>query len=202
MVTRDLTLHTAPLDRDFEEQLRIDTQRARRRSFVILAGFAGFLASLCFSKDPDDTLQLAIALVFSFITVRLIPDRWFGRDRSEALHPTPSHERTPACASLTTAACAGQAKPRSLTPAGSSAAAVAAVSTTTLTLALTLTRPCAAAPAGRSPDRIPTCRNARCAPRASAFRQRLSEQAIAGPGRTGHSPTSLPRQLTVPNTRP
>ena len=56
MVTRNLSLHTAPMDRDFEEQLRIDTQPARTRSFVILAGFAGFLASLCFTKDPDDTL--------------------------------------------------------------------------------------------------------------------------------------------------
>ena len=82
MVARDLTLHAASLDRDFEERLRIDAQRVRRRSFAVLAGFAGFLASLCFSKDPDDTIQLALALVFSCITVRLIPDRWFGRDRS------------------------------------------------------------------------------------------------------------------------
>ena len=83
MVARDLSLHAAPMDRDFEERLRIDAQRVRRRSFAVLAGFAGFLASLCFSKDPDDTLQLAVALVFSCITVRLISDRWFGRDRSE-----------------------------------------------------------------------------------------------------------------------
>ena len=80
MVARGLSLHAAPMDRDFEERLRIDAQRVRRRSFAVLAGF---LASLCFSKDPDDTLQLAVALVFSCVTVRLIPDRWFGRARSE-----------------------------------------------------------------------------------------------------------------------
>ena len=77
------------MDRDFEERLRIDSQRVRRRALVLVAGFVGFLASLGFSSDPGDTLALAIALVFCFIAVRLIPDRWFGRGRPDLITPSP-----------------------------------------------------------------------------------------------------------------
>lgn len=82
-------VHTSRMDQRFEEQLRIDNQRWRRRSFVIVAGFVGFLVSLYFTSDPDDTLTLAIALVFYFVTVLLIPDRWFGRARPELITDAP-----------------------------------------------------------------------------------------------------------------
>ena len=83
------------MDHRFEEQLRIDNQRWRRRSFVIVAGFVGFLVSLYFSSDPNDTFTLAIALVLYFVTVLLIPDRWFGRGRPalRSQQPPPARER-------------------------------------------------------------------------------------------------------------
>ena len=74
-------VHTSRMDRRFEEQLRIENKLWRRRTFVILAGFVAFLASLYFTSDPDDTLTLAIGLVFYYITVLLIPDSWFGPGR-------------------------------------------------------------------------------------------------------------------------
>ena len=83
------------MDHRFEEQLRIDNQRWRRRSFVIVAGFVGFLVSLYFTSDPDDTLTLAIALVLYFIIVLLIPDRWFGRARPELTTDGPGPKARP-----------------------------------------------------------------------------------------------------------
>lgn len=68
------------MDRHYRERLRIDTLRARRRSFVIIAGFLGFLAALLFTSNPDDTLTFAIVLVAYFFTVLVASDRGFGRD--------------------------------------------------------------------------------------------------------------------------
>lgn len=39
------------MDRHYRERLRIDTLRAHRRSFLIIAGFIGFLAVLFFTSD-------------------------------------------------------------------------------------------------------------------------------------------------------
>ena len=77
------------MDRQYREQHRIDTLRSRRRSCLIIAGFAGFLTALYFTSDPDDTLTLAIALVFYFVTVLLVPDRWFGSDRLDESDRSP-----------------------------------------------------------------------------------------------------------------
>ena len=71
------------MDQRFEEQLRIENIRWRRRTFVILFGFLAFLVSLYFVSDPADTLTLAIGLVFYFVTVLLIPNSWFARSRPE-----------------------------------------------------------------------------------------------------------------------
>ncbi|MDE0166774.1 MAG: hypothetical protein OXH92_21245 [Bryobacterales bacterium] len=93
------------MDHHYREHLRIDTLRARRRAYVIIAGFAGFLATLYFTSDPDDTLTLAIALVFYFVTVLIVPDRWFGRgaldrhdDSSSASGPQPALRKQPPAA--------------------------------------------------------------------------------------------------------
>ncbi len=71
------------MDRRFEEQLRIENTRWRRRTFVIMIGFVVFLASLSFTIDPLNTLTLVIGLVFYIVTALLIPARWFGRARPE-----------------------------------------------------------------------------------------------------------------------
>lgn len=63
------------MEHHYRERLHIDTLRARRRSYLIIGGFAAFLAALYFSRDPDDTLTLAIALVLYFVTVLILPDR-------------------------------------------------------------------------------------------------------------------------------
>ena len=69
------------MDHRFEEQLRIDSKRWRRRAFILIAGFLAFLASLFFVRDPDHTLALAIGMVFFFLIVILLPDSWFGSHR-------------------------------------------------------------------------------------------------------------------------
>ena len=52
--------------------------------YVILAGFVAFLVSLYYISDPNDTLTLAIALVLYFVTVLLVPDHWWARERPGA----------------------------------------------------------------------------------------------------------------------
>ena len=76
-------MDTARMDRRFEEQLRVENQRWRRRTFIVFLGFIGFLAGLYLSSDPDDILTLAIGLVIYFAIVMLVPHRWFGRIRPE-----------------------------------------------------------------------------------------------------------------------
>ena len=49
--------------------------------YVMLFGFLAFVVSMYSITDPDDTLTLAIGLVFYFVTVLLLPDHWFGRRR-------------------------------------------------------------------------------------------------------------------------
>ena len=85
------------MDPDPNEQLRIDRRQVLRRAVLVAAGFVAFLSALYFIDDPDDTLTLAILIVFYYIAVLLIPDRWFARlSRKRPLDASPPSGPRPA----------------------------------------------------------------------------------------------------------